>query len=52
MQVCVADQIVERVYAEAVETNMHYKDAYKLAKERVNAYAAVVGKSPILMLAG
>lgn len=50
MQVCVADQIVERVYAEAIETNMHYKDAYKLAKERVNAYAAVVGKSPILML--
>jgi hypothetical protein len=50
MQVCVADQIVERVYAEAVETNMHYKDAYKLAKERVNAYAAVVGKSPLLML--
>ena len=50
MQVCVADQIVERVYAEAIEANMPYKDAYKLAKERVNAYAAVVGKSPILML--
>ena len=50
MQVCVADQIIERVYAEAIEANMPYKDAYKLAKERVNAYAAVVGKSPILML--
>ena len=46
----VAYQIVENVYAEAVETNMHYKDAYKLAKERVEAYAAVVGKSPIYLL--
>ena len=50
MQVCVADQIVERVYAEAVESNMHYNDAYKLAKERVTAYADVVGKSPIMMI--
>lgn len=50
MQIGVADQIVEKVYAEAVETNMYYKDAYKLAKERVEAYAAVVGKSPIHLL--
>ena len=50
MQVCVADQIVEKVYAEAVETNMYYKDAYKLAKVRVEEYAAIVGKSPIYML--
>ena len=50
MQVCVADQIVEKVYAEAVETNMYYKDAYKLAKARVEEYAAIVGKSPIYML--
>ena len=50
MQVCVADQIVEKTYAEAVETNMHYKDAYKLAKSRIEEYAAIVGKSPIYML--
>lgn len=50
MQIGVADQIVEKVYAEAVETNMYYKDAYKLAKERVEAYAAVVGKSPIYLI--
>ena len=46
----VAYQIVEKVYAEAVETNMYYKDAYKLAKARVEEYAAIVGKSPIYML--
>ena len=50
MQVCVADQIVEKTYAEAVETNMHYKEAYKLAKSRVEEYAAIVGKSPIYLL--
>lgn len=50
MQICVADQIVEKTYAEAVETNMHYKDAYKLAKARIEEYAAIVGKSPIYML--
>ena len=46
----VAYQIVESVYLEAVETNMRYEDAYKLAKERVEAYAAVLGKSPIYLL--
>ena len=39
-----------KTYAEAVETNMHYKDAYKLAKSRIEEYAAIVGKSPIYML--
>lgn len=42
--------VVQKAYAEAIESNMHYKDAYKLAKERVTAYADVVGKSPILMI--
>ena len=46
----VAYQIVESVYLEAVETDMRYEDAYKLAKERVEAYAAVVGKSPIYLI--
>lgn len=50
MQVCVADQIVEKTYSEAVETGMNYKDAYKLAKYRVEEYAAIVGKSPIYLL--
>lgn len=50
MQVCVADQIVEKTYSEAVETGMNYKDAYKLAKSRVEEYAAIVGKSPIYLL--
>ena len=39
----VAYQIVESVYLEAVETNMRYE-------ERVEAYAAVLGKSPIYLL--
>ena len=52
MQVCVADQIVEKTYAEAVDANMHYKDAYKLAKQRIEEYAAIVGKSPIYLLEG
>lgn len=50
MQICVADQIIEKTYAEAVETGMNYKDAYKLAKSRVEEYAAIVGKSPIYLL--
>ena len=50
MRIGVADQIVEQTYAEAVETNMHYKEAYKLAKARIEEYAAIVGKSPIYLL--
>ena len=50
MQVCVADQIVEKTYAEAIELDMPYKDAYKLAKSRIEEYAAIVGKSPIYLL--
>ena len=46
----VAYTVVTSAYAEAVETGMNYKDAYKLAKSRVEEYAAIVGKSPIYLL--
>ena len=32
------------------DKSLHYKDCYKLAKERVIAFAELIGKSPILSL--
>ena len=29
---------------------MHYKDIYKLAKERIHAFAEIIGKSQVHLL--
>jgi phage regulator Rha-like protein len=52
MMVAVADDVIERALTEGMSNSLHYKECYKLAKERVIALAAVVGKSPVQRLIG
>jgi len=47
-----ADHIVSRALRHGMDDKLHYKDIYKLAKERVEIFAELRGKSPILTLAG
>ncbi len=49
-----ADYIIEKALDDGMAENMYYKDIFKLAKERVNAFAAIIGKSQLhdLMLEG
>jgi len=43
-----ADMIVEKVLKEGMGKGMGYKDIFKLAKERITIFAAVIGQTPIL----
>lgn len=45
MQVATADDVIEKAVKEGMEAGMHYKDIYQLAKERVIAFANIIGKS-------
>lgn len=45
MQVATADQVVERALQDGMDMEMYYKDIYLLAKERVIAFAEIIGKS-------
>jgi len=47
-----ADHIVARALKHGMNDKLHYKDIYKLAKEREEMFAELRGKSPILTLAG
>ena len=47
MQVATADQIVEKALLEGMEKGLHYKECYSFAKERVVAFAEIIGKSPV-----
>jgi hypothetical protein len=42
--IAVADTIVFNALREGIERKLHYKDIYKLAKERVETLAAAHGK--------
>jgi phage regulator Rha-like protein len=42
-----ADRIVARALKEGMEKQLNYKDIYKLAKERIERFVELVGKSPI-----
>jgi hypothetical protein len=42
-----ADRIVARALKEGMKKKLHYKDIYKLAKERIEYFVELVGKSPI-----
>ena len=42
-----ADRIVARAIKEGIEKKLHYKDIYKLAKERVETFVGLIGKSPV-----
>lgn len=47
MQVATADQIVEKALLDGMEQGLSYKDCYRLAKDRVTAFAEIIGKSPV-----
>jgi len=50
MQVATADQIVEKALQDGIEQSLHYKDIYKLAKERVIQFSEIIGKSQVIAL--
>jgi phage regulator Rha-like protein len=43
-----ADAIVAKALKDGMDQGLHYKDIYLLAKKRVEAFAEVIGKSPVL----
>lgn len=47
MQACTADDVIERALLDGMGDELPYKDIYKLAKERVIAFAAIIGKSQV-----
>jgi len=47
MQVCTADDVIDKALKEGMESELHYKDIYKLAKSRICAFAEIIGKSPV-----
>ena len=50
MIVAVADDVIEKALKEGMLASLHYKECYELAKDRVLALSAVVGKSPVQKL--
>lgn len=49
-QVAIADQIVEKALQDGMNDNLHYKDIYKLAKERIIQFSEIIGKSQVIAL--
>lgn len=47
MVVSVADNIVSRALKEGMECEMHYKDIYKLAKDRIENFSKINGQSNV-----
>lgn len=47
MQVATADDVIEKALKEGMDAGLHYKDIYQLAKERVIAFANIIGKSHV-----
>jgi phage regulator Rha-like protein len=43
-----ADAIVAKALKDGMDQGLHYKDIYLLAKKRVESFAEVIGKSPVL----
>ena len=50
MIVSLADDVVENALVAGMEDGLPYKDCFRLAKERVIAFAELAGRSPILSL--
>jgi phage regulator Rha-like protein len=50
MQVATADQIVEKALQDGMNDSLHYKDIYKLAKDRVIQFSEIIGKSQVIAL--
>lgn len=47
-----ADIIVSRALRDGMDDKKRYKDIYKMAKERVEMFAELIGKTPIALLTG
>lgn len=47
MQIATADDVVEKAIQEGMDSEMHYKDIYQLAKSRVIAFANIIGRSQL-----
>lgn len=47
MQVATADDVIEKALKEGMEKQLNYKECYKLARDRVIAFAEIIGKSPV-----
>ena len=45
-----ADKIVAQAIREGMKDNMHYRDIYELARDRVEAFALVIGRTPLRMI--
>jgi len=45
--IVIADQVVEKALVDGMRMGLHYKEIYKLAKNRVLAFADVIGVSPV-----
>lgn len=50
MQVATADQIIEKALQDGMNENLHYKDIYKLAKDRIIQFSGIIGKSQVIGL--
>ena len=42
-----AEFVARNALREGMESDMHYKDIYKLARDRARAFAATVGQTPV-----
>lgn len=51
MQVSTADDVIEKALIDGMNDGLDYHDIYKLTKERVCAFAEIIGKSPVYDLA-
>lgn len=47
MQVCTADDVIDKALVEGMDQGLDYHDIYKLAKDRVKAFAEIIGKSQV-----
>jgi hypothetical protein len=47
MQVCTADDVVDKALTEGMEQELDYHDIYKLVKSRLVAFAGIIGKSQV-----
>jgi phage regulator Rha-like protein len=50
MIVSMADDVIEKALEDGMADGLEYKECFKLAKERVIAFAQIAGRSPILSL--
>jgi hypothetical protein len=50
MQACTADDVIEKALQDGMKKELHYKDIYKLARDRIHSFAEIIGKSQVHQL--